>query len=43
MRRHEFLGHLHRTVAPRTYLEIGVSDGRSLTLATVPSIGIDPE
>jgi len=42
MRRHEFLGHLHRLVAPRNYLEIGVSDGRSLTLAGVPSIGIDP-
>lgn len=42
MRRHEFLGHLHRVVAPRNYLEIGVSDGRSLTLAAVPSIGIDP-
>jgi hypothetical protein len=42
MRRHEFLGHLHRVVAPRNYLEIGVSDGRSLTLAQVPSIGVDP-
>jgi hypothetical protein len=42
MRRHEFLGHLHRVVAPRNYLEIGVSDGRSLTLAGVPAIGIDP-
>ena len=37
--RHEFLGQLHRIVEPRTYLEIGVADGRSLTLATVPSIG----
>jgi hypothetical protein len=42
MQRHEFLRHLHRVVAPRTYLEIGVSDGRSLTLAEVPSIGVDP-
>jgi hypothetical protein len=42
MRRHEFLSHLHRLVAPRNYLEIGVSDGRSLTLAGVPAIGIDP-
>ena len=42
MNRHEFLGHLHHVVAPRNYLEIGVSDGRSLTLAQVPSIGIDP-
>ena len=42
MNRHEFLRHLHRVVEPRTYLEIGVSDGRSLTLSMVPSIGIDP-
>jgi len=42
VKRHEFLGHLHRIVEPRNYLEIGVSDGRSLTLAQVPSIGIDP-
>jgi len=42
MQRHEFLRHLHRVVAPRNYLEIGVSDGRSLMLAEVPSIGIDP-
>ena len=42
MQRHEFLRHLHRVVAPRNYLEIGVSDGRSLTLAEVPSIGVDP-
>jgi hypothetical protein len=42
MQRHEFLRQLHRVVAPRNYLEIGVSDGRSLTLSTVPSLGIDP-
>lgn len=42
VQRHEFLRHLHRVVEPRTYLEIGVSDGRSMTLATVPSIGVDP-
>ena len=42
MRRHEFLRDLHQVSAPRNYLEIGVSDGRSLTLSEVPSIGIDP-
>lgn len=42
MRRHDFLRALHDQVAPRTYLEIGVSDGRSLTLSRVPTIAIDP-
>lgn len=42
MTRHEFLTALHRLLQPRTYLEIGVSDGRSLVLASVPSIGVDP-
>jgi len=26
----------------RNYLEIGVNDGRSLTLSRVPSVAIDP-
>jgi hypothetical protein len=43
MERHEFLRHLHRLVAPRNYLEIGVQKGKSLTLSRVPSIGVDPE
>ena len=43
MRRHEFLGHLHRLVRPRTYLEIGVANGASLRFSRVPSIAIDPE
>ncbi|WP_037915368.1 class I SAM-dependent methyltransferase [Actinacidiphila yeochonensis] len=42
MNRHEFLRGLHRVTATRNYLEIGVNDGRSLTLSQVPSIGIDP-
>jgi hypothetical protein len=41
--RHEFLAALHRQLRPRTYLEIGVDRGQSLTLARVPSIGIDPQ
>lgn len=43
MRRHEFLGQLHRLVRPRTYLEIGVANGASLRFSRVPSIAIDPE
>lgn len=42
MKRHEFLRELHRLVRPRNYLEIGVNDGKSLALARVPSIAIDP-
>lgn len=42
MTRHEFLRELHRVVAPRNYLEIGVNDGRSLALARVRSIAVDP-
>ena len=42
MNRHQFLAALHQIVRPRTYLEIGVDDGKSLTLSRVPSIGIDP-
>ncbi|MFE2042324.1 class I SAM-dependent methyltransferase [Streptomyces sp. NPDC059477] len=42
MKRHEFLRGLHRATANRNYLEIGVNDGRSLTLSRVPSIAIDP-
>ena len=42
MSRHEFLRHLHVLAAPRTYLEIGVNDGRSLALSRTSSIAIDP-
>ncbi len=42
MTRHEFLRRLHERARPRNYLEIGVSDGRSLALSRVPSIGVDP-
>jgi len=40
--RHEFLGRLHERLRPRTYLEVGVSTGRSLALSSVPRVGIDP-
>lgn len=42
MERHDLLRHLHEIAKPRNYLEIGVSDGRSLALSRVPSIAIDP-
>jgi len=40
--RHSFLAAMHEVVRPRTYLEIGVDDGLSLTLSRVPSVAIDP-
>jgi hypothetical protein len=42
VKRHEFLRELHKVTAARTYLEIGVNDGRSLRLSRVPSIAVDP-
>jgi Methyltransferase domain len=40
--RHEFLGEVHRGYAPRSYLEIGVDFGRSLTLSRAPTVAVDP-
>ena len=40
--RHEFLGEVHREYAPRSYLEIGVDNGRSLTLSRTPTVAVDP-
>lgn len=42
MDRHSFLRQLHSVYKPRNYLEIGVNDGRSLTLSRVPSVAVDP-
>ena len=42
MRRHQLLKTLHERLRPRTYFEIGVRRGRSLTLSRVPSVGVDP-
>ena len=39
----EFLGGLHERLAPRTYLEIGVSTGASLALSRARSIAVDPD
>lgn len=37
-----FLAELHRRLAPRAYLEIGVREGGSLAQARCRSVGIDP-
>lgn len=39
----EVLRELHERLRPRTYLEIGVETGKSLTLAKCRSIGVDPD
>lgn len=41
----DLLSELHRAIAPRTYLEIGVADGRSLSLVrpSTRAVAIDPE
>lgn len=43
MERHDFLSALHDAVRPRTYLEIGVNYGQSLSLSRVPTVAVDPE
>lgn len=40
--RHEFLEQLHKLLAPRSYLEVGVYNGASLALSRVPTIAVDP-
>jgi hypothetical protein len=40
--RHELLQRLHELLQPRSYLEIGVSRGASMTLSRTRSIGVDP-
>jgi hypothetical protein len=42
VRRHDLLKRLHELLQPRTYLEIGVSTGASMTLSRTRSIGVDP-
>lgn len=37
------LEHLHKTLQPKTYLEIGTLTGRSLQISTCDSIAIDPD
>jgi hypothetical protein len=38
----QFLQGVHERLRPETYLEVGVRDGRSLTLSRARSVGIDP-
>ncbi len=42
MRRHAFLRGLHEVLRPRTYFEIGVRDGMSLTHSRAVSVAVDP-
>jgi predicted O-methyltransferase YrrM len=40
--RHELLKHLHQLLKPRTYFEIGVNVGSSLTLSRARTVAVDP-
>ncbi|MEI7055153.1 class I SAM-dependent methyltransferase [Nocardioides sp. CCNWLW239] len=40
--KHELLASLHAALQPRTYFEIGVDRGQSMTLSRTKSIGVDP-
>lgn len=42
MRKHELLRRLHARLQPRSYFEIGVRRGKSLTLSRTQSVGVDP-
>lgn len=43
MNRHDFLSAVHELLAPRSYVEIGVNDGRGLARARTRTIGVDPD
>jgi hypothetical protein len=38
-----FFERVHRSLAPRSYLEVGVDTGQSLRLAACPALGFDPD
>jgi hypothetical protein len=42
MNRHDFLSAIHASYEPRSYLEIGVNDGRGLQRSRTRTIGVDP-
>lgn len=42
MNRHDFLTGIHTGYRPRSYLEIGVSDGRGVQRSSARTIGVDP-
>ncbi len=39
----DVLRELHRSLRPELYLEVGIRNGRSLSLALGPAIGVDPD
>jgi hypothetical protein len=43
MERHQFLTVVHDRYQPRSYLEIGINDGRGLARSTTRTIGVDPD
>jgi hypothetical protein len=43
MERHDFLTVVHERYRPRSYLEIGVFEGRGLARSTTRTIGVDPD
>lgn len=42
MNRHDFLSAIHASYKPRSYLEIGINDGRGLQRSNTRTIGVDP-
>ncbi len=42
MNRHDFLSGVHASYKPRSYLEIGINDGRGLHRSRTRTIGVDP-
>jgi len=40
---HQFLKRFHDHIKPKSYLEIGVSTGKSLSLSECRSVGVDPQ
>jgi hypothetical protein len=42
MNRHQFLTSVHERYQPRSYLEIGINDGRGLARSRTRTIGVDP-
>jgi cephalosporin hydroxylase len=42
MDRHDFLSAVHSVLAPRSYVEIGVNNGRGLARSRTRTIGVDP-
>lgn len=43
MGRHELLRQIHRVLEPRTYFEIGIFTGSSLSLSRAKTIAVDPD